>query len=185
MATGRRLMFFATRDDLLLVLGRVEHRTPLTYRLCVSDTTDIPTWASAAEIPDLGRAREGAWNDQPAYLVMPTASRFALHERDAPDGRTIHRVYPAGNPDSAVLYAGGQFSDAFVLLGDLAVALPKPPGFDPVRAIRRAMRAEFEWVPDSFVGPGARSLAEGGARLVGSTRQSPTVDFKLPKGRSR
>jgi len=185
MASGRRLMFFATRDDLLRALKRVEEQVPLTYRLCVSDTADVPAWGAAATIPDLGPIREGRWNDQPSYLVMPAASPFTLHECKSADGRTARGVYPVGNSDSVVLYPGGPFADTFLFCGEFAVGLPKPPGLDLVGAFRRALRAEFEWIANNFVGPGARELAESGLRLVGSTWQPAKLDLKLPKRRAK
>ena len=182
---SRRVMFFATRDDLLRVLGRVEQRVPLTYRAFVTNgppdfgPLEVPTWGSAAAIPGLGTAVEGDTYRQPAYLVMPAASPFTLRVREA-GGRTLRGVYPEGNPDSVMFYPGGRHAGACLVGGEFSVGLPKPAGFDLVGALRRAMRAECEWVPDSFVGPGARELAAGGVRLVGSTWQPPDIDFKLP-----
>jgi hypothetical protein len=187
---SRRVMFFATRDDLLRVLGRVEQSVPLTYRAFVTNgppdfgPLHVPTWGTAAELPALGTAAEGDIYRQPSYLLMPAASPFTLRVREA-GGRTLRGVYPEGNPDSAMFYPGGLYNGACLVGGEFSVGLPKPAGFDLLGALRRALQAEFERVPDSFVGPCARELAVSGLRLVGSTWQPPEVDFKLPVRQSK
>ena len=175
----RRIMFFATRDDLLTILNPIERRVPLTYRLRVSGTSDVTAWDSAAAISNLVPVRVGGQNDQPSYLVMPTASPYKPFEREMPDGRTLRGVYPEGNPDSVVMYPGGLFGSEFVIAGEFASGLPKPPGFDLMGALQRAVPAEFMRIQDCYVGSLARTLAAGGTRLVGSTRQPPSSDLRL------
>jgi hypothetical protein len=183
---SRRVWFFAVRDDLLRVLDRVERTVPLTYRALVNSwepdfgPANVPTFSSAAELPGLGIAGEGDHISQPHYLVMPAASPFKLWERRI--GERVRRgVYPEGNPDSVMFYPGGLYDGVCLVGGEFSIGLPRRPGFDLLSTLRRALKAECEWVPDTFVGPGARESAEAGVRLVGSTRQKPEVDFPLPK----
>lgn len=177
---SRGMTFFAVREDLLTVLGRIERRVSLTYRQCIG-TPEPPTWNAAAEITELGVAVEGTAVNQKRYLVMPTASKFTVYQRELPDGEISYSVVPMGNPDSMVITPAGLYSDWCIVLGDFGAALPKPSGFDVVAALQRAMRAEFHKVGSCYVGPRAYALAESGVRLVIGTKADPKTDLKLPK----
>ena len=178
---GRGMQFMAVREDLLAVLFRIEKHVPLTYRLCFAPTPDPPTWAAAASINDFGVAVEGGANNQKRYLVMPTASPFTPYVQTFPNGETLGRVYPEGNPDSVVLTPAGLYSDWCIVGGDFGVALSKPSGYDLVAVLQRAVRAEFRKVGTCYVGPKAYDLAESGVRLAISTRADPKSDLRLPK----
>lgn len=115
---GRGMQFMAVREDMLAVLARIERLVPLTYRLCFAPTPDPPTWNAAAAIDDLGVAVEGGTNNQKRYLVMPTASTFTPYLQTLPNGETLGRVYPEGNPDSVVLTPAGLYSDWCIVIGD-------------------------------------------------------------------
>jgi hypothetical protein len=75
----RGVMVWATRSDLLRVLQCVEDHHPLCYRLCGAfDSPDVPTWGSASAITALGVAREGRWNSEDCYPLLPQSVPFAL-----------------------------------------------------------------------------------------------------------
>jgi hypothetical protein len=181
---GRRIEFVAVRDDLLSVLGRVERRVPLAYRL-ITDSPEPQAWNAADAIKDLGWAIEGTTTSQKRYLVMPATSKFTLEVYTIRSGRTVHSVSPLNNPDSVVFTPAGLYSDWCIVGGEIDIDLPKPTGFDLFGALAQAVRGAFTRVGTCYVGPQAYQLGESGIRLVLGTRAVPESDLKLPKRRKQ
>jgi hypothetical protein len=178
---SRGVYVWATRSDLLLMLERIERKTPLHYRpFDAFDSEDIPLWKSARDIENLEIASSGYYVTGKKYLVLPAAARFKLRRGKLNNGQTRYYVDQLKNPDSVVLCSGGQWSNDFLIMGEFSTVSPARPGFDLYRTVHRAVSAEFRKVKIAYLGPEACALAEQGVRLVDRADGPPMREVKLP-----
>jgi hypothetical protein len=170
---SKYIHLFAAIDDLVPVLREVEAKHPVKYvRMRSNPTGGVEEFASAVDLPDLGRASAPSAVGCDSYLV--TGRDLAVHPRRivSNDGTVWFAIDQVLNPDTVEISPGGIWEDDVVLSGRVAT-LPGSEYADTlVRAYRNAVRKHFVRIRAFWVGPRARSLLDAGKRLTMAV-QSP------------
>ena len=182
---ARRFLYFGLRDDVLLALTAIESSHDVVYRpTSFHDTSAIPCFTTAADLPGLGTAHHGNRNDEACYLVTRAEQPHAIESAPFGEGRTKFWVNQYGNPESVYLTPGGLHSSGVIVAGECAtdsVAAGSKRLYD---ALRRAFARHFSKVGECYVGPDAYEAALDGTRLVNNAGQPAARDVKV-RPRSR
>jgi hypothetical protein len=172
--------FFATADDLLLVLLSVEARLSMVYtpiRHVTEPRADH--FRTARDLPTLFRPQpsESAVAG-PAYLVTETGSDVVLRQLPRYKGNERWSVDQFANPDSTVLRHGGLYADNILLSGEVRTAYKTTVAARLQRAFDTAIRRHFAKVRSFYVSPAAESLRDSGWRLTTAQQSPPEYDLR-------
>jgi hypothetical protein len=175
--------FFATSDDLLPVLLRVEARHPVVYTPCEHiHKPRADHYPTARDLPTLFRpltvdsAICGA-----SYLVTEAGTEVVLRQLPPYRGKDRWAVDQLANPDSTVLRHGGVHGDSVLLKGDVGTAHKTEVAVRLQRAFDAAIRKHFVRISGFYVGPGAEALLDSGWRLTDAVGCAPEFDLRRPK----
>lgn len=174
----RRLRFFALRDDLLPVLQRVESKGSLRYtRFGHSPTPRCESFVCAAEIPDLGIAKNESSINGDLYLVgeMDVAIKTRQIERNS--GEVVFTVDQLANPDTVCFRPGGLWRGEILLYGEVATVSNTNRAQDLMKRFKNEMRKYFTSVRGNHVGPRALEMLRAGKRLTLAEQSPPEFDL--------
>jgi hypothetical protein len=109
--------FFATRADLVPGLRAIDARLSLKYIKGSSwDTSDVPVYTSALDIPDLGVSSRGTMNDPKDIVwVMPALTEFVVRKVELTAGGIVYSWHYRDNPSAFLVWPGGWYEG--ILLG--------------------------------------------------------------------
>lgn len=171
-------MFFATRDDLLTGLQRLESGHPVEYLLTEELDEDlfVPR-TSLCDDPQLGVSTTGSPASDPDFLVYPQAHPLAVKKIER--NGTVKYV-PQSSPESILFRPGGlhQASGALVP-GRLERGVnPSAAGKLLHDAFASEIFAGFKKIRGFFLGPAAyRALKEGRRLATQGVKQPPDFDL--------
>lgn len=171
------IQFFASRCDIEGVLGRIEAETKVRY--CRAGTTlnsDIETWESCSEIPDLGQAAFGEQNQCMHYLIVPNDAEIRNSKVSRRDGTHAYSVDQRHNPQSISLRPGGVFENALIA-GQVGTVSDDHQSIELMKHIVREMKRQFAKVKSYYIGPDAMSMLDAGMRLTASTASPRAYDL--------
>src|ERR1035438_7955067 len=117
----KRINFFATKDDLLLILQGLEASKSIKYtRASRLSGAEPEVWKTGGDLPQLGKATgdQAVAGDQ--FLVIEENSVIRVETRRMLNGVEKFDVYQSENPDSVVLVPGGQWTDNAIISGSIA-----------------------------------------------------------------
>ena len=169
--------FFATRADLVGLLGEVSESVSLDFTLRRHYATPDVRRYNGVDIPSLGVVNR----DQPAdeYLVTMPDTEVVLREvviRGVPHF-SVDQVL---NPASACLTPGGSAGNS-VLLRSVLTSLYKTPGSNKIMNLfKRVMtKRMFVKVNAFWVGPEAMAWLRDGKRLTIAVQAAPEFDLRM------
>lgn len=167
-------LFFATANDLVPVLERVEAKHRIGYTLCgLFPSAELRSVLSGASIPTL---REPAPRPDaiacPQYLITAHDRQVAIREVPQNKGGLLYAVDQLANPESVVFQPGGIYGSDVLLHGRVGSASTSPFSVQLHRAFASAIGKLFEHVKAFYVGPEAHQLWQRGYRLTAAV-QSP------------
>jgi len=188
---GRRLDFFATRQDSLDLLLYLEGRGPLYYALWGTFAAPIsPTWRTAADLPDLGIAVLPSKGTGPRYMVFPRPVELTYRTVTRTSGEIVYVADPSANPPCVTFCGGGRFGDGCLIAGTVQTGAVEPEGLKLFGRFERAIRRRFVRVVSPAgegvvahagqVGTGAIELLRAGWRFTESVSAPRSLDFRLP-----
>ena len=171
-------IFFATREDLLPGLERLEGGHPVEYLLKEELDEDlfVPR-VSLCDEPQLGLSATGSPTTDPDYFVYPKAHPLAAKKIER-DGEV--KWVPQSSPESILFRPGGLHEASGALVpGRLE------RGFNPNAAgklfhdvFASEIFAHFKKIRGFFVGPAAyRALKEGRRLATQGVKQPPDFDL--------
>jgi hypothetical protein len=172
--------FYATRQDLLPGLQRLESEVKLQYvlmRMC-SSSTPIGFF-SAFDIPDLGVARHGHYISEDDFLVTEAGVEINVEEVPQEKGGVLYDIGLLENPTAFGFQPGGQFGDKTIILGSVATATGDPTSIACCKWFWRGLSKGFKNVKGYYVGPEAYRLLEQGWRLTLATQCPPDLDLRI------
>lgn len=171
--------FFATADDLLPVLGRVDSKRSLTYTLtgllespiltAVAKGNDIPTLREKATVSDAIAC--------PSYLVTPADASVKVRKVPQNNGGMRYAVDQLINPDSVALSHGGFFGPGILLYGRIGTVSESAIAKALFRAYGNAIAKEFVRIKAFWVGPQAVELLRQGCRLTAGAQCPKEYDL--------
>lgn len=171
--------FVATRNDLEPGLRAIEGRFPLKYIKGSSwETPDVPIYASALDIPDLGIVSSGIMNDPADILwVMPASAEFVVKKVKLTAGGIVYSWDYRDNPSAFLMWPGGWYEGNLLGGGTCPTEFNPPETVDIHRAfMRRLTRGFVKLIGCSmngrskriswWVGPEALQALDAGTRLI-------------------
>jgi hypothetical protein len=172
--------FFATADDLLVVLLSVEARHAVVYT--PFDHIHKPRaehFRTAQELPTLFRPQpyESA-TCGPMYLVTEAGTEVILRPLTRYEGKDRWSVDQLANPDSVVLRHGGMYGDNVLLQGEISTAYKTKVASRLQRAFGAAIRKYFVKIGVFYVGPAAEVLLDSGCRLTAAEQCPSASDLR-------
>jgi hypothetical protein len=174
----KRINFFATKDDLLLILKRLEASRPIKYTRAGRLIGPVPEiWKSGGDLPQLGEATGNQAVACDPFLVLEEASTVHVESKRMFNGQERFDVYQYMNPTSIELRPGGEWTDGTVISGQIATMSTSPISQALMRSAHGAVKKHFTRVRAFWVGPESLVALRSGKRLTQAV-QSPT-EFDL------
>jgi len=172
--------FFATADDLLPVLLRVEAKHAVVYTLCEHlHEPRADHYRTVRDLPTLFRPQPFASAVAgPAYLVTEAGTEVVLRQFSGYEGNDRWAVDQLANPDSTVLRHGGLFKENVLLPGEVRTSSKTAAAQRLQRAFDDAIRKHFVKVQAFYVGPAAEVLLDAGCRLTAAEQSPPEFDLR-------
>lgn len=175
-----RILFFATRHDILTILESIEQKLSLVYypygRFSKSS---VPQYASAVQIPSLGFSPTGIDDTDLRYLILLSNTPLILRENRYVSESIF--VDHDCNSSAVVLLPGGCYGDNCIIQGTFLAERTDAYAMHLLKLYRRSLRNTFRKVIDCYVGPVAHERWRRGARLTDSVRSSPDRDLHPPE----
>lgn len=189
MPKSKSVHFFATKRDLELLLAAVESQRSLKYTQ--AGMFDVPgknEFASGSQIPGLGLARSGDSNGEPFWLVTDAHAHVTVETVPQRRGGTRYGIDPGLNPESVVIWPGGEFAGRAkwpggefegraVIAGQIGTAMMNPISMELMNLFTREVRRHFNRIKSFFVGPEAEQLLDAGYRLTTSVKSPKEIDL--------
>jgi len=204
---SRRIQFFARKEDILSAAARVESVGPVRYvKYGQIVGSDAPTYASIADIGDLGNAAYDSASACAKYLVYRPEVPFKLRPLKTLTAEDNERTYieildvqipvkPGGltqkvgkprfaidqliNPDCVVVNPGGIWNGNVLLRGELSTVSGTQISRDLFSRFSRAIKSQFTPMRSYYVGPGALEFLRAGNRLTQAVQCPRELDFVL------
>lgn len=174
-----RVYFFATKDDLLLVLGWLEAKMSVKYtRRGMLPGPEPEVWKSGADIPGLGRAAGDQAVSCDFFLIVDAPSAVNVVSRPMLNGERRYDVEQPGNPDSVLLNVGGEWDDGSLISGSVMTISQSNISQGLMRAIHNGVKKHFTRVRAYWVGPEALVWLRSGKRLTYAVQSPPEYDLK-------
>ena len=171
--------FFATADDLLVVLERVEGKLALAYTLSgLFESPDPITIQGGASLPSLRLPAESSSSKCPTYLVTP--SELSVNVRPVPQrlGGIHYAVDQLANQSSIALTHGGLFAPDILISGRVATASDAAMAKTIQSAFSNEIGRLFTRIGAFYVGPMAVELLARGCRLTHGVQSPPAYDLQ-------
>jgi hypothetical protein len=172
--------FFATRDDLIIVLQAVEARYALKYIECgLFDAADRPVFNSFIEMKNFGIAVEGDSNAESNYLVLHSEATLQVREVPQRRGGIKYAVDQQLNPKSITMKPAGRYGDSAIIAGMVGTVHHDDSAEELLAAFFKAFKIHFIKANSYIVGPKALKLLESGFRLTQSIKSPTNFDLIL------
>jgi hypothetical protein len=191
--------FYATKDDLLAVTGRVESAMPIKY-VRFGQTTKLPpeSFKSAGQIPNIGVANHSSSVGCEKFLVCDYETIIRPEKLKVLTNEDVTRSIMANkepltalvgldrfavnqllNPDTICFTPGGLWKGETLLHGSVDTASRSEGSWALMRRFRTEIRRTFVRVRAFYVGPQALMLLKSGRRLTISVQSPPDFDLKM------
>lgn len=175
-----RIVLYATRTDLLGALAAVEALHELQYVRTGDHPGPDPTvYPRAADVPNLGVAKEGWSLEGDRWYIFPRTTRVVVDEVLLSGRASRYFVGARLNPDAVILLPGGRLDDRGVVQGGVNPVTKSETALSVFKLLRKVFRQTFTASGETLVGPEALALYRGGMRLAFSLHSPPESDFKL------
>lgn len=174
----KRISFFATKDDLLLVLCELESKRQIKYaRTGLLKGPEPELWDAGTNLPGLGRAAGDQAVACDSFLIFDKTSTVNMVLKAMRNGDDRYDVDQAKNPDSVVLNVGGEWVDGSLISGGVATISESPASQSLMRAIHSGIKKHFTRVQAFWVGPEALAALRSGRRLTYAVQSPPEYDL--------
>jgi hypothetical protein len=158
--------FYATGDDLLAWLTRVEKGESLRYvELGVYFTEEVPIHVGAASIPGLGAAAGSEKVANGRFMVTASDRPYAPQAVPQTAGGTWYFA-EATDDESVILQPGGREGEKHLIEGEVATNYKTDGARALYRRFTTAMRGLFTRHDRVWLGPGATELLDAGYILT-------------------
>ncbi|WP_155626242.1 hypothetical protein [Burkholderia vietnamiensis] len=187
----KRIHFFATKNDVLLITDFIESKGDVKYILSHHHFfqeygAEAPIFNSARNIPDLGVAAKSQTGSCKDYILVGRSvavepmSRFI--GENLPEGGKWYTAYESGNCNEGVAFnAGGFWSDGTLINGLIQTWSDDSAAQKIMRQAASAFKKYYPAKINVFwIGPEAYELLKSGRRLTQNVAASPEFDLKIP-----
>ena len=169
---------FATRGDVLALLGSVEETRAIQYVLVGLFDREPPIVATAAhEIENLGIAQSGDQNLVPAFLVQDPKSKVNVRRIPQRRGGVKYAIDQLKNPKSVVISAGGEYREEALIAGQIGTVSSDKDSLALLDVFAYELRKRFIKIQAYWVGKCAARALESGLRLTANITAPKEADL--------
>ena len=174
----KRIPFFATRNDLLLVLSELEEKRQIKYtRAGRQEGSESRVWESGANLPGLGRAAGDQAVACDSFLIFDGICTINVVSREMLSGDDRYDVDQGENPNTVILNVGGEWIDGSLISGSVTTVSASPISQSLMRTLHSGIKKHFTRVRAFWVGPEALSALRSGKRLTYAVQSPPEYDL--------
>lgn len=181
--TGKQLMFFSTREDLIPILSYIESIFDIKYVITGLFEYNTPViYRSYEKIIDLGYTNTPFYgSSQNRFMVMEKSNNVIIRDIPQRKGGILYAVDPMKNPQSIELTLGGIYTkeENILVMSRTGYVNENPFSESIYKELSKKIKKSFkkydfmEWV-----GPDAEQKLKGGWRLVQDAKRSEDYDLK-------
>jgi hypothetical protein len=177
----KRIAFYAVRNDISLVLDRLEETRALRYVDLNDYKNPAPKeWYHGRDIPNLGHATCETGRNGNQYLIVGAETTVIQSPLTQRDGSKRFDIYQVNNPQSVVFVPAGEWNDV-ILAGEFVTMSTTPVAQALMRSAHAAIRASFRKVGNYYwVGPDALARFRSGTRLTVAEQSPREFDLGAP-----
>lgn len=180
----KRTFFFATPNDIVPVLERLEANAPLKFVVLGNLTTpNRPIYLHASDIPNPGVATHETGNASTAYMVSLRDTKNHMRKLVGKSGEQRWTLDNGDNEETVILTMAGLWEDGTLLPGLMDTLHQTPVAQQLMKWFLAALKQEgFTKIESWWVGKEAMEMLRSGKRLTTTAVQSPPeFDLKLPE----
>jgi hypothetical protein len=161
------ISFYATTEDLRLVLAAIESKCNVQYVECgLFDEAQRPVFRRLTTMESLGYAATGDSQSEPTYLVALDGTTINIRPVTQRRGGVRFAVDQLNNPGTIVFRPGGTYLDSAIICGMVGTTKDDPIAKQLHSAFSEGIRSRFVAMEGCWVGPGAVKRLREGARLT-------------------
>ena len=166
----KRIIFFATKNDMVSVLSEMEEQLPFGIKYIQCGKTDSILYSTVKDIPGLGTLKEK--HSEISFLIMPNDEEVTSTQSG--------QVYQGDNPRSLEFDPSGISEDGTGLIHGLFATMEDNEVSDGLlKAVKKIMNSECKKVRGWYIGKEAESLY-GKLRFICIGLSEPEeYDFKI------
>ena len=167
---AKRINFFATKNDMISVLSKLEEQFPHDLKYIQCGKSDCNEYGSVKDIPGLGTLKEK--HNEISYLIMRKDDEVTLNEHGL--------VYPGENARSLEFDPAGISEDGTGLIHGMFATMEDNEISDVLfKAVRKILNADCRKIRGWYTGKEAESLY-GKLRFICIGLNEPELyDFKM------
>ena len=166
----KRINFFATKNDMVSVLSKMEEQLPFGIKYIQCGKTDSILYSTVKDIPGLGTLKEK--HSEISFLIMPNDEEVTSTQSG--------QVYQGDNPRSLEFDPSGVSEDGTGLIHGLFATMEDNEISDGLlKAVKKIMNSGCKKVRGWYIGKEAESLY-GKLRFICIGLSEPEeYDFKI------
>lgn len=178
---SKRILFFATYNDIEKILLKVEEMHSIKYYLAgLFDDNKPNVFSTFKEMRNLGYTNVNDWNQDYRYVILPKENILKIREVLQYNNGIKFAVDLLENQIGVVVQFGGIHKNNIMIAGSFGVISESKFCAKIMALIKKEVFTKFQRVGGFFVGAEAEKLLNSGWRLVINT-QSPTQYDLIPK----
>lgn len=176
----KQIHFFATRDDLGLVLDEIERVGRVSYVVRGQSTTEqFVRYSSWTELSNLGAATSESAISSKSYLLTANDTPLRPRRIELNGGGATYSIDQLASADSVLLTPGGTWGPNALLQGDVGTASDTAVSKELMSRFRAAFKSRFSKIQGCWVGPQATQLLQNGVRLTAAVQSPREFDLAL------
>jgi hypothetical protein len=180
---SRQTMFFATNNDLGLILEKIEKEFQIEYaETGLFNKKEIKRYHSFLYIPNFGFTKFGDWISlDHRYMIVIKDSEIIVRNVPQRNGGTMYAIDPMLNPISIELSTGGIYLDKenVLIAGRTGAVSDNSFANEIYKVLSNRIKKEFKKNEAFYVGKNAEKKLNSGWRLVTNEKLSNLYDLKL------
>ena len=176
---AKQINFYATYDDLRVVLEKFEAQQDVEYVQTGLFDTDSPhVFGSYRTINSLAVSTDGDANHVPGYLIIRKASRIVVRKVPQKTGGVKFAVDQSQIPESLYFQSGGMYSNTMIVPGRIGIIDQTAASKRLFDIFAKFVMKDFLKVKSYYVGREAHALWRNGIRLGLSLKASAEIDLR-------
>lgn len=174
------IFFFAAKNDMVSVLGRVEKRIDIRYsRIGAFENDVVEICRCFSDIGNVGIANSETGETCESFLIYEHSYIPKLRTVALRDGRVKYLLDQLNNECTVVLIPAGMWSSSVVLRGKLGSAFDNEFSSKFSKIFMSEIKLSFVRSKYAYVGPSALAAMRSGVRLTLSVQASRDFDLEM------